>query len=248
MTAFFSKVLDRLNAARQNDNLWYQAKPQDADFDVDQPRHTFTIRRICSLFFLVLIVMAEVACLVALPKRIPKSAAILTSGSSAKESSDLTTGASSTSRQARNCGDTAESAKERNCVFNIMTISWETPECYHEDIVDDFLQRRDWHFYNDTAKKEIPSWDEVGLATRRYHVPWDFHFTHCTYVWKMMQKAVVERLPLPDNVLSSEHTRHCMDVWLDRRWKFEEMHTFVHVKWPQCQAYGTWSQANYTEG
>ena len=148
---------------------------------------------------------------------------------------------------ATECGHSAESARSLNCHFDYLTISWEPSPCYHADIVSDFLSARDWQFYNDTAGTVLPSWEEVGLGRRRYNVRWDFHFTHCMYVWKMMQKAVVEKRPLANNLLAFEHTRHCMGVGLDRRWGFEDLHTLVHVKWPVCLPYGRWNATEFVE-
>ena len=148
---------------------------------------------------------------------------------------------------AMDCGHSAESARSLNCHFDYLTISWEPPPCYHTDIVTDFLSARDWQFYNDTVGTVLDSWEEVGLGRRRYNVRWDFHFTHCMYVWKMMQKAVVEKRPLANNLLAFEHTRHCMEVGLDRRWGFEDLHTLVHVKWPVCLPYGRWNTTEFVE-
>ena len=158
---------------------------------------------------------------------------------STNQATDITT--------AMDCGHSAESARSLNCSFDYLTISWEPPSCYHTDIVTDFLSARDWQFYSDTAGTVLPSWEEVGLGRRRYNVRWDFHFTHCMYVWKMMQKAVVERRPLANNLLAFEHTRHCMGVGLDRRWRFEDLHTLVHVKWPVCLPYGRWNTTEFVE-
>jgi hypothetical protein len=145
------------------------------------------------------------------------------------------------------CGTSAESAQQRGCHFDFLTISWETPDCYHSDIVFNFLHARDWQFYTDRNGTVVPSWDDVTMGNRRYNVKWDFHFTHCMYVWKMMQTAILEKRPLPDNLLALEHTRHCIGVVKDRRWNWDEKHTLVHVKWPKCSRYGEWDTAHFVE-
>lgn len=62
-----------------------------------------------------------------------------------------------------------------------------------------------------------------------------------------MQAAVKERRPMPDNLLDLEHTRHCMEMLLDREFAMEDMHTMVHVKWPKCASFGMWDKAKWVE-
>ncbi|PSS13250.1 hypothetical protein M430DRAFT_21159 [Amorphotheca resinae ATCC 22711] len=147
----------------------------------------------------------------------------------------------------RQCGDSADAARSLDCKFDYLTISWETPGCYHPDIVESFLAAREWKFYEDPNGTAVSSWDVVSSGSRRYNVPWDWHFTHCMYTWRMMQTAVLERRALPDNILAFDHTRHCMEVVRDRRWDFEELHTLVHVKWPKCMPYEEWGMANFVD-
>jgi hypothetical protein len=129
----------------------------------------------------------------------------------------------------------------------MMTINWEVPQCHSPSIVSEFQKKRDWHFYNATRATEAVPWEVVQLGQERFHAPWDFHFTHCSYTWRMMRAAVLGKSALPENILSMAHTRHCMEVWTDQRWKMEDMHTLVHVKWPRCYGYGEWHKANYVE-
>jgi hypothetical protein len=147
----------------------------------------------------------------------------------------------------QDCGHDAETAMARGCKFDMMTINWEPPQCYYPTIVSAFQEKREWNFYNQINPTEIVPLEEASLGSERFHVPWDFHFTHCNYAWRMMRSALISKSPLPENVLSMGHTRHCMEVWTDRRWKMEEMHTLVHVKWPKCYEYGDWNKANYVE-
>ncbi|PMD17887.1 hypothetical protein NA56DRAFT_751903 [Hyaloscypha hepaticicola] len=145
------------------------------------------------------------------------------------------------------CGDTAETALARGCMFDNLTISWETPECYHSDIVSSFFSIHDWKFYNDSLGTPIPPTTSITDGHQRWNVKWDFHFTHCVYTWKMMQKAVFERRPLADNILDLEHTRHCMEMLLEKRFPWDDIHTLVHVKWPKCARFEEWDKARWIE-
>lgn len=145
------------------------------------------------------------------------------------------------------CGDTEETALARGCKFDYLTISWETPECYHADIVDSFFSVEEWKYYNDSSGTPIPPQSSITDGHQRWNVKWAFHFTHCVYTWKIMQKAVLERRPIPDNLLDLGHTRHCMEIMLDKRFAWEDMHTMVHVKWPKCARFEEWDKAKWVE-
>ena len=146
----------------------------------------------------------------------------------------------------RGCGTTAESARERKCLFDKLTVSWERPDCYHTDLVQGAIHKHEWRFYSD-ANRTIAEWEEVELGHRTYHAEWNFHVMHCMATWGMMRTALLEKRALADNLLAEEHTRHCLSVAMDRRWKPTDIHTRVHVKWPKCYAYGEWHKANFTE-
>lgn len=62
-----------------------------------------------------------------------------------------------------------------------------------------------------------------------------------------MQAGVMERRPMPDNLLDYEHTRHCMAMLLDKTFMMDDMHTLVHVKWPKCASCENWDKARWIE-
>lgn len=59
--------------------------------------------------------------------------------------------------------------------------------------------------------------------------------------------AVIEKGPLEDNLLALEHTRHCSDMLLDRRWAWDNNDTLIHVKWPKCYPHGEWNDAHFVD-
>lgn len=194
----------------------------------------------CILICTVIVLTVELMFIILMPKPTPANGPTDIHDTSAPYTFTNTSGLAG-------CGNTADTALALGCKFDHLTISWETPECYHPDIVDSFLSVHDWKYYNDSLGTPIPPGTSITDGHQRWNVNWDFHFTHCVYTWKMMQKAVFERRPMADNLLDLEHTRHCMEMLLEKRFPWDDMHTMIHVKWPKCASFEEWNTAKWVE-
>ncbi|KAI0100720.1 hypothetical protein F4776DRAFT_649443 [Hypoxylon sp. NC0597] len=57
------------------------------------------------------------------------------------------------------CGNSPGEAQSLGCVFDPMSWAWQRPECYNVELINDFLNKTDWHFYPNNAtrpKEELP--------------------------------------------------------------------------------------------
>ncbi|KAB8223990.1 hypothetical protein BDV33DRAFT_166231 [Aspergillus novoparasiticus] len=115
------------------------------------------------------------------------------------------------------CGKSIAEARELGCIFDPMSWAWQRPECYHADLVKDFLQRMDWHFYlsNETLPtEEVPreEWERGDHSLLWGPRMW--HQFHCTYSWRKFHDAFRHRMPMDNDILQPKHTLHCDTVFL----------------------------------
>jgi len=117
------------------------------------------------------------------------------------------------------CGQTPTEAVSRGCIFDVMTTSWQHPDCYDAELNAEITALHSpWKFYwSSGPPDERPTPDMLNLipleelgffkgtfwATREYHV-W-----HCTYTWRQMHRAVERGRKLDGFLLNYEHTAHC---------------------------------------
>lgn len=84
------------------------------------------------------------------------------------------------------CGDNDSEAREAGCIFDVMSMAWQSPECFDPDLHDEFMALGPWTFYADQEGMQMLSYDEVAVkgqiswTDRRYFV------IHCIYGWKAM--------------------------------------------------------------
>jgi hypothetical protein len=68
---------------------------------------------------------------------------------------------SPTGEELGDCGlsHTVEDARARGCVFDPMSWLWVRPECYEQELIDDFMNRTEWLWHTDwrlTPESEVP--------------------------------------------------------------------------------------------
>jgi hypothetical protein len=121
------------------------------------------------------------------------------------------------------CGSTIQEARSLGCKFDPMSWIWVQPACYQADLIDDFLNRTDWHFYLDgntefSQQTEVPMEEWVGGDHKVLFADWKYHVVHCTYVWRKMHEAMEKHMPVDNEMMEMHHTKHCgmelLDEWL----------------------------------
>jgi hypothetical protein len=116
------------------------------------------------------------------------------------------------------CGydKTPEEARAHGCVFDPMSFIWVRPECYHGDLLEDFMKRSEWAWYSDPQLKHKLPMDEVFNGDHpQAFAPKQYHQIHCTYMWRKMHSVLVDRLPIDSDLSSWHHTMHCEKVLLN---------------------------------
>lgn len=136
------------------------------------------------------------------------------------------------------CGTSREEALTQNCVFDLMSFTWTKPACYDEYLASEFLSLQDWAWYHD-AQGQYPANKtlvRLGLFDS-LHVTWGYHQTHCVYMMRKMQRALVNKTPLDSYVNDQKHTRHCLGRLEIENVDKDKINTQIITKFPSCPSY-----------
>ncbi|TGJ85492.1 hypothetical protein E0Z10_g3252 [Xylaria hypoxylon] len=142
------------------------------------------------------------------------------------------------------CGssDTAEEGRAKGCVFDPMGWVWVRPECFNREMVHEYLDRGKFTFHTDpklTPESMVPidiifRGDHPKLFTQK-----SYYSIYCIYIWRRIQKAAVENLPIDSYPTLPDHVNNCEKVLLN-----EVLHEDTECT-PEmgCAA---WTQATWT--
>jgi len=144
------------------------------------------------------------------------------------------------------CGSshTIEEARESGCLFDPMSWLWVRPECYDQELIDNFMNRTDWSWHSDwklTPESRIPLEEVVRGDHAKLFTQKKYHSVHCTYMWQKMHKALLEHRPVDTDLTSWHHTLHCEQVLLNEYLHEDEAcdsgmicPTWVRATWTGC--------------
>lgn len=122
------------------------------------------------------------------------------------------------------CGSSYASAIANNCIFQLWSFSWVPPECFDNELHDEFLSLRakeGWHYYSSLSPLIKVPLDSVLAGNRNdLHSTWGQHFWHCAFYQRKFFRMVEEHddrreatLKMTRRDLGEEHARHCQK-WL----------------------------------
>ncbi|KAL2063650.1 hypothetical protein VTL71DRAFT_5455 [Oculimacula yallundae] len=111
------------------------------------------------------------------------------------------------------CGDNPTTARERGCSFDLITFAWQMPKCYDAPLVDEFAGWEHWTFWTNEHGNETVSLVEARKGDRELWLAWQYHFVHCTFVWRQMHRAY-ETGWIDEHSRSYRHTTHCQKMLL----------------------------------
>jgi hypothetical protein len=132
------------------------------------------------------------------------------------------------------CGLSAAEAKEKGCIFDVMSMAWQSPECFDEDLHAEFMDLGPWEFYADQAGTQMVTYDQVA---QRGAISWtsrEYLVIHCIYGWKAMHRAWQRGWRMDANLASIEHTEVCARVFANTSVPMDAMTTKIHVDFPSC--------------
>ena len=113
------------------------------------------------------------------------------------------------------CGNSPSEAKLLGCRFDIILHSWLPADCITpEDDADAVLmyagRNWEWRLGNGT---EV-TLDDVRTGEFAFvHTSFDWHVTHCMYVWKRMHRVMMDSGRRVDSyTINYHHTTHCAEM------------------------------------
>lgn len=114
------------------------------------------------------------------------------------------------------CGSSPEEALDLGCHYDMMSSTWDWPECHDHELLQEMVAEQNLTWYLDKKHTQAISQDIAysGNFTRLYPLM-DFHISHCVYMWRKMHKAVLLQAPLDEELWSYEHTLHCSRLIMD---------------------------------
>lgn len=140
------------------------------------------------------------------------------------------------------CGDSPADAVANGCFFDVMSFTWVPQECFNGPLMLDFLAQRNWTWYLDGQGQQQA--DETAVRNGAYNevfVSWEYHLTHCVYMWQKMHHAILHGDPylesLDGYIGRIGHTEHCGQMLLgghDNSGSLQETNTMIYTKYPAC--------------
>jgi hypothetical protein len=71
------------------------------------------------------------------------------------------------------CRNSTASARERGCFFDMISFSWQTPECFIEPLVSEFSTWDNWTFYTEKRGNVTVPTEVTLLGERDLWVTWN---------------------------------------------------------------------------
>lgn len=137
------------------------------------------------------------------------------------------------------CGGSWQEAKALGCIYDKMASRWYSPECFDKESFNDMMSEPGTNFtwYSDKehtiqVPSEIAQKGEFELLFPLYN----FHKIHCLYLWRKMHHALLNNLPLDDDLMEEDHTIHCTKnllTWADPT--VQEVASIAHAGRPFCR-------------
>ena len=118
-------------------------------------------------------------------------------------------------------------ARALGCLFDPASWIWVQPACYRSELISDFLNRTELHFYRTNSLRpedEIPREEWMRGDYTRVYGGLDYHVAHCTFNYRKIHTAYLNHEPLDSSAGAMSHSNHCemaiFDTtnveWLDR--------------------------------
>lgn len=142
------------------------------------------------------------------------------------------------------CGKTPEEARARGCEFDMLVTAWLPQRCIDRELVDEFMAMGNWQFYtrlHGTEEDKYDSYDPdfLGSVNRTIWTTRRWHVTHCLYMFKKMNRGLVNGWTVDAEAVSEPHTEHCMKTFNEQLLfgpivDLDEIETYLEIIYPPC--------------
>lgn len=135
------------------------------------------------------------------------------------------------------CGNSPEEAKARDCQYSIVLHSWLPKSCLteaDEEDAQDMYKDRHWPY--EIASGRNLTMDDLALGDYgHFTTTFDWHVTHCMYVWKRLHRIMLDPTQELDSYTANyHHTSHCVKMIGGHPGGMKDSGTKIFVKYPKC--------------
>jgi hypothetical protein len=169
-----------------------------------------------------------------------------------------------TTERWEDCGGTPEEARRRNCHFDLLSMAWQTHECFDHATASIFLSHHEhfntsnihsnhavhedegqqiqgndavvtaWKFFLDEAGQEEIPLSVAESGEHTIYVTQEYHYTHCTYMWRQVHQAYAKLGYIDSHLANWRHTLHCQGVLLAGMGDKDQIGGVGEVIYPRC--------------
>jgi hypothetical protein len=135
------------------------------------------------------------------------------------------------------CGNSADDALALGCRYSIVLHAWLPKNCLTDDDVEDeklMYEGRTWPYQKDDGTNLTMSELHKG-DFHHFTTLFDWHVTHCMYVWKRIHRAMLDADRKIDSYTANiHHTNHCVKMIGGNVGGMKDSGTKIFVKYPVC--------------
>jgi hypothetical protein len=133
------------------------------------------------------------------------------------------------------CGKSPAEAKARGCHFDIIATAWLPPKCIDYELVLEFVAYSPWQYFRDPNGTDpypddpdtLGSQEGLVFTTNRWHS------AHCMFMWKKLNRALVQGRMTDGETIKQEHTDHCSKTTLELE-NLDAIEGIMEVIYPPC--------------
>lgn len=141
-------------------------------------------------------------------------------------------------RPFNHCGTTAEEARKRGCLFEIHNFAWVPPQCYDEELGQDWNSYNRWEFSwaaNDSSATNASFVQQCRAGdVEAAWVPWYQHMAHCSFILKKYLRSVMFDRPMDNWTSEWHHNEHCTNMMARPNVNPYLFNSLLHLKFPVC--------------
>lgn len=139
------------------------------------------------------------------------------------------------------CGHSPEEARAKGCVYDVMMQDWVPEPCYDGPLTEKYLKQGNYTWYGD-GQGETTISDEL-MAKGEHGRAWmstAYHKDHCVFSWLKIVRALRNKRPLSQELLSYDHVMHCSMGALKESSFDVGLGVSAPTNYAKCALYETW--------
>lgn len=133
------------------------------------------------------------------------------------------------------CGKSPAEARDRGCHFDIIATAWLPQKCIDYELISEFEALYPWQYFsNSNGTDPFPDdSDTLGSQTGLIWTTHRWHSAHCLFMWKKLNRALVQGRLTDGETIKQGHTDHCSKVIFSMK-ELDSIGSIVEIIYPPC--------------